>query len=287
MLSAVYEVTRKKAVVTAALQALLAGVEGPRIGNVQAASAHTSECSPHADDYWAADAQHGGFVQPPGLAPPAASLEAHILAQQGYAASSAAAPSAAGPQSWKRRFWELHREQEQQRQQQQQQHEQSYQSKPQQQQRQQLLHHHNGLRHPGCPPAPSDGQPAIPPQAAAQAGAATRSRGAALGNVVPFRPAGAQPRRGGLGGPDDPDPRPIVLFDLNGTLTSHTAKRRSAGNNKMRPGTPNLRRLQVRPVIMSALPFQMGYVDAKGAVSSRSIGAAPASHAAKSVLNLG
>ena len=65
--------------------------------------------------------------------------------------------------------------------------------------------------------------------------------------MVPFVPGqGWGEVKGGLGGPDDPDPRPIILFDLNGTLTSHTAKRRSAGVNKMRPGTRHLRRLQVR-----------------------------------------
>ena len=41
------------------------------------------------------------------------------------------------------------------------------------------------------------------------------------------------------------DTRPILLFDLNGTLTSHTAARRSAGRSLMRPGIPHLRRLQV------------------------------------------
>lgn len=37
----------------------------------------------------------------------------------------------------------------------------------------------------------------------------------------------------------------IILFDLNGTLTSHTVQRYSAGVNKMRPGLHHLRRLQV------------------------------------------
>lgn len=45
---------------------------------------------------------------------------------------------------------------------------------------------------------------------------------------------------------DGSDPRPILLFDLNGTITSHTVKRRSSGINKPRPGIPHLRRLQVR-----------------------------------------
>lgn len=42
------------------------------------------------------------------------------------------------------------------------------------------------------------------------------------------------------------DPRPLLLFDMNGTLTSHTAARRSAGRNLPRPGTPHLRRLAER-----------------------------------------
>lgn len=45
---------------------------------------------------------------------------------------------------------------------------------------------------------------------------------------------------------DGTDPRPILLFDLNGTITSHTAKRRSSGINRPRPGIQHLRRLQVR-----------------------------------------
>ncbi|BDA48138.1 probable bifunctional polynucleotide phosphatase/kinase at N-terminal half [Coccomyxa sp. Obi] len=39
------------------------------------------------------------------------------------------------------------------------------------------------------------------------------------------------------------DTRPIALFDLNGTLTSHTARRQSAGINKIRPGVHHLMRL--------------------------------------------
>jgi len=37
---------------------------------------------------------------------------------------------------------------------------------------------------------------------------------------------------------------PILLFDLNGTITSHTSMRRSAGRNEMRPGIHHLRRLK-------------------------------------------
>ncbi|KAL0051579.1 hypothetical protein WJX82_010299 [Trebouxia sp. C0006] len=40
------------------------------------------------------------------------------------------------------------------------------------------------------------------------------------------------------------DSRPILLFDLNGTLTSHTAAKRSSGKSLMRPGIHHLRRLQ-------------------------------------------
>lgn len=44
---------------------------------------------------------------------------------------------------------------------------------------------------------------------------------------------------------DGDDLRPVLLFDLNGTITSHTVKRRSSGINKPRPGIPHLRRLLV------------------------------------------
>jgi hypothetical protein len=57
------------------------------------------------------------------------------------------------------------------------------------------------------------------------------------------------PARGGARQLDASDGRgtaPLLLFDLNGTLTSHTAVRRGAGCNRMRPGTHHLRRLQVR-----------------------------------------
>jgi len=37
----------------------------------------------------------------------------------------------------------------------------------------------------------------------------------------------------------------VLLFDLNGTLTSHTSKRRSSGINKLRPGTKHLLKLKV------------------------------------------
>ena len=41
------------------------------------------------------------------------------------------------------------------------------------------------------------------------------------------------------------DDRPVLLFDLNGTLTSHTAQRKSVGITKIRPGIQHLRRLTV------------------------------------------
>ncbi len=78
-------------------------------------------------------------------------------------------------------------------------------------------------------------------------------------NIVPFKRRG---KHSPLGSPTDnnnpgsiegyfvdedisQDPRPILLFDLNGTLTSHTAAKRSSGKSLMRPGVFHLRRLQV------------------------------------------
>lgn len=49
------------------------------------------------------------------------------------------------------------------------------------------------------------------------------------------------------------DSRPILLFDLNGTLTSHTAAKRSSGKSLMRPGIHHLRRLQVRGNVIPLL----------------------------------
>lgn len=46
------------------------------------------------------------------------------------------------------------------------------------------------------------------------------------------------------------DTRPILLFDLNGTLTSHTAARHSSGKTLIRPGTHHLRRLQASLALM-------------------------------------
>ena len=234
MLAAVHQVGRKKASVDAVMSALVAGVARP---------AAWSAADDHADDV---QLQHP--AQPQGAqASPPLSLEAHIQAHQGqlpvWPGASATAPPA-GRQSWKRRFWELHRE---------------------------LVSRRDGQRQaddvdtqqrqppwrPQQPQAASQQPYAAPGQVGhlvgtarsapepAQPVAAAQHADGAVSNVVPFRPAASPPKRGGLGGPDDPDPRPIVLFDLNGTLTSHTASRRSAGTNKMRPGTPHLRRLQV------------------------------------------
>ena len=78
-------------------------------------------------------------------------------------------------------------------------------------------------------------------------------------NIVPFKRKG-KPNSGGPGPDNQPgsiesyfvdedisqDMRPILLFDLNGTLTSHTAAKRSSGRSLMRPGIQHLRRLQVK-----------------------------------------
>lgn len=52
------------------------------------------------------------------------------------------------------------------------------------------------------------------------------------------------------------DTRPIALFDLNGTLTSHTAIRCNVGVNKMRPGINHLMRLHVSDCL-SHEPFSI------------------------------
>ena len=44
---------------------------------------------------------------------------------------------------------------------------------------------------------------------------------------------------------DAEDALPILLFDLNGTLTNHTASRRGSGATVVRPGVQHLRRLKV------------------------------------------
>lgn len=64
----------------------------------------------------------------------------------------------------------------------------------------------------------------------------------AQGNVLPWRRRVPSPPRGRQ--QQGADSRIVLLFDLNGTLTSHTSKRRSAGINRMRPGLQHLQRLQ-------------------------------------------
>ena len=52
--------------------------------------------------------------------------------------------------------------------------------------------------------------------------------------------------------PEEPtDLRPLLLFDLNGTLTAHTSARKSSGKNEMRPGISHLRRLQVCHTVLN------------------------------------
>lgn len=71
----------------------------------------------------------------------------------------------------------------------------------------------------------------------------TNAAAPAQGNVLPWRRRVPSPPRGQQ--QQGADSRIVLLFDLNGTLTSHTSKRRSAGINRMRPGLLHLQRLQV------------------------------------------
>jgi hypothetical protein len=74
----------------------------------------------------------------------------------------------------------------------------------------------------------------------------TSSAEPAHSNVVPWRrQVPSPPQQHGHSAPQA-DNRIILLFDLNGTLTSHTSKRRSAGINRMRPGLDHMQRLQVK-----------------------------------------
>ena len=80
-------------------------------------------------------------------------------------------------------------------------------------------------------------------------------------NIVPFKRRGkggasvtpADKAPGSLEGRfldiNTNDTRPVLLFDLNGTLTSHTAAKRSSGRSLMRPGIHHLRRLQVISIL--------------------------------------
>ncbi|KAG2446828.1 hypothetical protein HYH02_008388 [Chlamydomonas schloesseri] len=78
-------------------------------------------------------------------------------------------------------------------------------------------------------------------------GAGTRSANKAV--EASLRPQFADPgstvpydigTRAAAGGPAAPDPRPVLLFDLNGTLTSHTSARHSSGTTRLRPGAGEL-----------------------------------------------
>lgn len=103
---------------------------------------------------------------------------------------------------------------------------------------------------PGAVPYSTTPAPPVNPPQSSQ----PTSHAAAANHIVPFHG-----QWGGQRGPhahgtdiptdyrdvDDADARPILLFDLNGTITSHTAKRRSSGINKPRPGVHHLRRLLV------------------------------------------
>lgn len=53
------------------------------------------------------------------------------------------------------------------------------------------------------------------------------------------------------------DPRVILLFDLNGTLTCHTSIRRAQGITRLRPGVENLIRLKDRFRCGCRMPYQM------------------------------
>ena len=77
--------------------------------------------------------------------------------------------------------------------------------------------------------------------------------------VVPVRRTQLHEEKGARHGPKDPDSRPIVLFNLNGTLTSHISQPRSSGITTVRPGTHHLRRLQVKSpnsLSVNGLDFQ-------------------------------
>jgi hypothetical protein len=68
-------------------------------------------------------------------------------------------------------------------------------------------------------------------------------------NAVPFRPKkpsyddGPAPTVRYLDVDQDSDPRPVLLFDLNGVLTTHTERRKKNRLNRPRPGVHHLRRL--------------------------------------------
>ena len=57
------------------------------------------------------------------------------------------------------------------------------------------------------------------------------------------------------------DLRPLLLFDLNGTLTAHTSVRKSTGKSTMRPGLHHLRRLQVRTTLHCTAPSSVPWTE--------------------------
>lgn len=124
-------------------------------------------------------------------------------------------------------------------------------------------------------PADGEAAKAAPPAAERQHPPRSPHRAAGGSNAVPFWPHSPQqqqqrhephgphhPRRHPWHGPHHrhdqphgppldlvggaPATKPILLFDANGTLTSHTSMRRSAGVHRARPGVEHLRRLSVR-----------------------------------------
>ncbi|DBA99939.1 TPA: hypothetical protein ACH3X1_013819 [Trebouxia sp. C0004] len=116
---------------------------------------------------------------------------------------------------------------------------------------QQIDQARNGIAHPQSEP---------PQHSGTQQQARTQQTGFASpshSNIVPFKRKG-RASSGPLLPDNQPgsieahfvdedisaDARPILLFDLNGTLTSHTAAKRSSGKSLMRPGIYHLRRLQ-------------------------------------------
>lgn len=72
-----------------------------------------------------------------------------------------------------------------------------------------------------------------------------------LNNILPW-PGSAAAHAPDANFAQQQDMRPILLFDLNGTLTQHTAARRSTGKSVLRPGTHHLLRLLVS--LWEALP---------------------------------
>lgn len=57
-----------------------------------------------------------------------------------------------------------------------------------------------------------------------------------------------------------PSAKPILMFDANGCLTSHTSMRRSAGIHQARPGIEHMRRLVVRAAATAAASVDLDVV---------------------------